>query len=266
METMDMKEHKTDGGTASRLDGFPSNHIERGLARITAVLDAMDLRIESPVFTVGGTNGKGSTCAMLEAILGAAGYHVGCYTSPHLLDVTERIRLQGRPVSSRDHVTAIERVEAARERTSLTYFELMTLAALEVFTSKKVDVLILEVGLGGRLDAVNAVDADCAILTNVALDHTELLGTTREQIGLEKAGIMRRQRPAVCGDPDPPQSVRRYARDAGADLRCVGESYSFQASEDMWHFAGAEGSHLALPYPALVGAHQLGNAAAAIAA
>ena len=240
--------------------------IELGLERVTRVKKALRLAPTFPVITVGGTNGKGSTCAMLETVLVAAGYRVGCYTSPHLLNYNERVRVGWRPASDADLCRAFAAVEAARNGTSLTYFEFGTLAALWHFSQAGIDVAVLEVGLGGRLDAVNAFDADCAVLTSVALDHMDYLGDTRDAIGFEKAGIFRAGRPAICADPDPPESVVRHATQVGADWQCIGRDFGFAAERGEWRYQGRHGKSLTLPYPALAGSYQLGNAAACIAA
>lgn len=240
--------------------------IELGLERVNLVKNALGLAPNFPVISVGGTNGKGSTCAMLEAVLDAAGYRVGCYTSPHLLSYNERVRVGRQQVSDADLCRAFAAVEAARNGTSLTYFEFGTLAALWHFAQAGIDVAVLEVGLGGRLDAVNAFDADCAVLTSVALDHMDYLGDTRDAIGFEKAGIFRTGRPAICADPDPPESVVRHAVQIGADLQRIGHDFGIAAERGQWRYQGRHRNAVALPYPALAGAYQLGNAAACIAA
>jgi dihydrofolate synthase/folylpolyglutamate synthase len=223
---------------------------------------------------VAGTNGKGSTCAMLEAIYRAAGYRVGRYASPHLLSFTERASIDGQPAAEGDLVERFAAVERARGDTTLTYFEFSTLAVLALFANSRLDVAVLEVGLGGRLDAVNIVDADCAIVTTVDLDHTELLGPTREQIGWEKAHIFRTGKPAVCADPDPPASLLDYARNCGARLRRLGVDFAVElpaiphGAARQWNYRSTQprGSRPALPWPALRGAHQLYNAAGVLAA
>ncbi len=240
--------------------------IELGLARVGRVARALwPSALPFRLLTVGGTNGKGSVCADLEAILLAAGYRVGLYTSPHLLHYNERVRLQGREVSDGALVEAFEAVESVRGETSLTYFEFGTLAAMWLFLQAQPDVVILEVGLGGRLDAVNVWDADCAVITSIDLDHTEYLGSTREAIGKEKAGIFRRGRPAVCGDPFPPDSLRRQAALTGADWYGIQEDFFVRPVGTGWAYSGARWQ-LVLPRPAMPGAFQTGNAACAIAA
>ena len=248
--------------------------IALGLERVREVAGRMGLGFPpssstepSPVVvTVGGTNGKGSTCAMLERILLEAGYRVGCYTSPHLLRYNERVRLQGEDADDATLAASFERVEAARGATPLTYFEFGTLAALSVFGQARVEAAVLEVGLGGRLDAVNIVDADCAIVASVDLDHQAWLGGDREAIGFEKAGIFRAGRPAIFGDLDPPARLVDHARSIGADLQVLGRDFHVEAHEGQWDFVGRRGARRALPMPALRGRWQLKNAASALAA
>jgi len=240
--------------------------IAMGLERTRQVAQALGLKPSFRVITVGGTNGKGSACAMLEAILHHAGYKVGCYTSPHLLHYNERVRIGCLEAGDTMLCSAFAAVDAARGATALTYFEFGTLAALWLFIEARVDVAILEVGLGGRLDAVNAFDADCALVMSVDLDHMEYLGDTREAIGFEKAGIFRADRPAICADAHPPQSLRRHAMQTGAQLQVIGEDFSYAADQAQWQFRGRHGNKSGLPYPALRGAYQLANASACIAA
>jgi dihydrofolate synthase/folylpolyglutamate synthase len=244
--------------------------IDLGLERVQAVAQRMGLRLSCPVITVAGTNGKGSTCVMLEAILREAGYRTGVYTSPHLVRFEERLRLDGAPVDAAKLVAACAEVERARaingHEISLTYFEFTTLAILWVMQAQALDVAILEVGLGGRLDAVNIMDADCAILTSIDVDHAAILGADREAIGFEKAGIMRTGRPVVVSDPLPPQSVLDRAREIGADLWRVGTDFNTQGDKQQWGWAGRGRRYAGLPYPALRGANQLVNAAGVLAA
>lgn len=230
-----------------------------------AVRRALGARQNAPVISVGGTNGKGSTCAMLERILLSAGYRVGLYTSPHLIDYNERVRIDGRPASDEVLCASFAKVEAARGGTSLTYFEFGTLAAWEAFTVAAVDAVILEVGLGGRLDAVNVFDADCAIVTSVDLDHMDYLGETREAIGFEKAGIFRPGRPAIIGEAQPPQSLLDHAASIGARLQIMGRDFGYMAEQGQWTFWSRRGRRGGLAYPALRGAIQLANASTAIA-
>ena len=220
----------------------------------------------APVFiTVGGTNGKGSTCAFLERILIEGGYRVGLYTSPHLLRYNERVRVQGEEVGDDVLAESFERVEKARGDTPLTYFEFATLGALAVFAEAKVDAAILEVGLGGRLDAVNIIDTDCAIVLTVDLDHQAFLGNDRDAIGFEKAGIFRAGRPAIFGDTDPPASLVKHAQAIGAGLQVLGRDFRHEAHDRQWDFIGRRGAKRALPIPALRGRWQLKNASAALA-
>ena len=246
------------------------NGIELGLDRIRVVAQRMDLRFTCPVITVAGTNGKGSTCAMLESILGQAGYKTGTFTSPHLVHFEERLRLNGEAVSATKLVAAFADVQRARGQNGseivLTYFEFTTLAILHLMAHAELDVAILEVGLGGRLDAVNLIDTDCAIITSIDLDHMELLGNDRESIGLEKAGIMRTGRPVVVSDPMPPQSVLDRALEVGADLWRVGQDFNVSGDKQQWGWAGRGRRYSGLAYPALRGANQLVNASGVLAA
>ena len=240
--------------------------IEMGLDRVRAVADRLQISPNCPVITVAGTNGKGSACAMLEAILSDAGFRTGCYTSPHILRYTERIRIGREEADPAGVADALARVEAARGDTALTYFEFSTLAAMLVFADLGAEVVILEVGLGGRLDAVNAFDADCSMVMTVDMDHMDYLGDTREAIGYEKAGIYRRGRPAICADPDPPSTLLEHANAIGARLLRVGVDFGYSAEPTQWRYWGPRGSRHGLPYPALRGAFQLGNASACMAA
>jgi dihydrofolate synthase/folylpolyglutamate synthase len=237
-----------------------------GLERVGAVQRRLGLEPAFPVITVGGTNGKGSACMMLEAMLRAGGYATGCYTSPHLLRYNERVRIAGREADDEALAAAFAAVDAAREGVTLTYFEFGTLAAMWLFLQAGVDCAILEVGLGGRLDAVNVFDADCALVMSVAFDHMDYLGTTREEIGYEKAGIFRAGRPAICADPDPPQSLRRHAAEIGAPLLVRGVDFGFDAERTQWRYRGPHGARHGLPYPVLRGTHQLANASACLTA
>jgi dihydrofolate synthase/folylpolyglutamate synthase len=240
--------------------------IDMGLERVAQVKQRLGIRFDCPVIIVGGTNGKGSTCAMLESILLQAGYRVGLYTSPHLLDFNERARINGEPASDDMLVENFAAVEQQRADISLTYFEFTTLAILRLFAAANLDVVILEVGLGGRLDAVNVIDADVAIVTSVDIDHTEYLGDTREQIGFEKAGIFRAGCAAICGDPVPPQSLVEHAQAIGADLWLFGRDFNYSGDKQQWNFGGRAQRRNSLGYPSLRGANQLLNASAALAA
>jgi dihydrofolate synthase/folylpolyglutamate synthase len=248
------------------LESLHRKPIELGLERIRAVAERLELRLPFVKITVGGTNGKGSTCAMLEAILLAAGYRVGMYTSPHLIDFNERIRVDGENADDASIIGQFERIENGRGEISLSYFEYTTLAALMLFEQRGLEVAVLEVGLGGRLDAINMVDADCAIVTSVDLDHTEWLGDTREKIGYEKAHIFRPGRPAICADPVPPQSLVDYAQGIGADLWRFGKDFNYSGDRQQWAYGGRARRRAGLAYPALRGANQLLNASAALAA
>jgi dihydrofolate synthase/folylpolyglutamate synthase len=248
------------------LEGRHPQSIELGLDRVRRVADALALAPRFPVVTVGGTNGKGSTCAYLEAILRAAGHRTGLYTSPHLRRYNERVRIAGNEAGDAALIGAFEAVEAARGDVSLTYFEFGTLAAMAQFVSAGVEVAILEVGLGGRLDAVNLWDADAAIVTGVDLDHQDYLGDTREAIGYEKAGIFRAGRPAICADPDPPERLVAHARAIGADLLRLGPDFAIERHDGRWNWRGRDRAWTDLPLPAMRGAYQLRNAAGALAA
>ena len=236
--------------------------IALGLERVSQVLARMQVRLQPPVFTIGGTNGKGSTCAMLESILRAAGHRTGLYTSPHLLDYNERVRIAGSPASDDELCAGFEAVDAARDGVPLTYFEFGTLAAFRVFQNNRIEAAILEVGLGGRLDAVNALDADCAILTSVGIDHVDYLGADRESIGREKAGIFRAYRPAVIAEPDPPHAVLG----AVGNKLFLGRDFGFQMQGQQWSYWGPRGKRSGLAHPALRGGIQLRNAAAVLCA
>ncbi len=241
--------------------------IELGLDRVRAVWERMGAPAPARrVITVGGTNGKGSTVALLESMLSAAGQRVGCYTSPHLLHYRERVRIGGADASDEALVASFERIEAARGEIPLTYFEFGTLAALDLFARAALDVAVLEVGLGGRLDAVNIIDADVAIITTVDLDHMDWLGPDRDSIGVEKAGIARAGRPAIVGEAEPPQGLLDALARAGAKLERVGEAYAFERTGDGWRWRHVDGMALALPDPVLAAPVQYANAAAAIAA
>ena len=248
--------------------------IDMGLDRVRAVADRMGLAFDCPIITVAGTNGKGSSCAMLEAILLAAGYRTGLYTSPHLVHFEERCRVRGEIVNAADLVACFARVEWARglnaDEISLSYFEFTTLAILQLLADSKLDVVVLEVGLGGRLDAVNILDADCALITSIDLDHMALLGHDRESIGFEKAGIMRAGRPVVVSDPMPPQSILDHATAIGADLWRLGHEFNFSGDKQQWGWAASSVKggrrYAGLAYPALRGANQLVNASGVLAA
>jgi dihydrofolate synthase/folylpolyglutamate synthase len=242
-----------------------------GLDRVAQVCERLDLRLDFPVITVGGTNGKGSVCAYLEAVLTAANYRVGCYTSPHLLHYNERVRIEGRAAADAELCAALDAVESARGEgpqapVPLTYFEQGTLAAMWLFQRAGLDAVVLEVGLGGRLDAVNIWDADCAVVTSVDLDHQQFLGETREAIGFEKAGIFRAGRPAICGDTNPPASLLAHAAEIGAQLLQVGDDIRIEVADDGWTCRIGDSVFSALPRLVMPGRHQYANAACAVAA
>lgn len=240
--------------------------IALGLERLREVLARMEVVLACPVLTVGGTNGKGSVSAMLDSILRTAGYRVGLYTSPHLLRYSERVRLVGREAGDAALCEAFAAVESARAQVPLTYFEFGTLAAAWLFARERLDAVVLEVGLGGRLDAVNAFDADCAVITSVAVDHAEYLGDTREAIGREKAGIFRPGKPAVVIDPDPPASLLTEAQRIGSQLMLLGRDFGYAEQAAQWSYWGPAGRRSGLAPPALRGAVQVRNAAGALAA
>jgi len=252
------------------IEGLHPRGIDLGLERIRRV--AMDMNfagLSCPVVTVAGTNGKGSTVAMLEAVLAAAGHRVASYTSPHLLRYNERVRIAGREADDETLCAAFDRVDRARGPRTLTYFEFGTLGALDVFARAAPDVAVLEVGMGGRLDAVNIIDPDVAIITAIGLDHREWLGSDREAIGREKAGILRAGRPAVCSDPDPPQSLMDAARSLDAPLHRLGLDFRWvrgDSGDGLWSWQGPRRAYPALPRPALAGRFQLDNAAGVVMA
>jgi dihydrofolate synthase/folylpolyglutamate synthase len=241
-------------------------HIDMGLDRVRTVKERMGLRFDCPVIMVAGTNGKGSTCAMLESILLRAGYRVGLYIKPHFLDFNERARINGENAGDAALVEAFDVVESQRGEVDLTYFEFTTLAIMQLLSKSAIDVAILEVGLGGRLDAVNVVDADVSIVTSIDIDHKDYLGETREEIGFEKAGIFRPGKPAICSDPVPPQSLLKHAEEIGADLWLLARDFNYQGDKQQWSYGGRTQRRNSLAYPALRGANQLLNASAALAA
>lgn len=253
------------------LERLHPKNIEMGLERVNRIRVELGLKPSFPVITVGGTNGKGSTCAMMEAVLSRAGYRVGCYTSPHLLLYNERVRISRQEASDEELCRAFHIVDSARVRLgiSLTYFEFGTLAAMQLFNQAGVDIAILEVGLGGRLDAVNIFDADCAVLTSIDFDHMDYLGDTREKIGFEKAGIFRSGKAAICSESNVPETIRHHARAIGARFMHIGEDFGYSgnaADITQWNYWGAGGMRYSLPHPALRGSCQLNNASACLAA
>lgn len=236
--------------------------IDLGLDRVKGVLRRLQPHLRKPfTITVGGTNGKGSCVAYLDSMLRAQGYRVGAYTSPHLLRYNERICIDGRPVDDAAICRSFGRIDEARDDTSLSFFEFGTLAALDIFAQADLDLQILEVGLGGRLDAVNVVDADAVLLASIDIDHQDWLGATREAIGYEKAGVLRPYRPAVVSDPAPPASLLEHARALPADLARFGRDFRYETHESGWNWNGRRGRYRDLPRPALSGEHQYRNAA-----
>ena len=248
------------------IESIHPSTIDLTLERIKIVIERLNLDISFPILTVGGTNGKGSTCSILESIYREAGYKVACYTSPHFLNFNERIKIQALAVSDEVICEAFSRIESAREDVTLTYFEYGTIAAMIIFSEAHVDVAILEVGLGGRLDAVNVFDADCAIVTTVDLDHMDYLGHTREAIGFEKAGIYRTEKTSICGDFDPPQSLIKHAELIHADLKIIGKDFGYEAHHDSFDFLIDSTFVMNLPLPKLQGDFQLANATNALMA
>ncbi len=250
----------------ARCERLHPSEVELGLTRVRAVKERLGIAFDVPVITVAGTNGKGSTCAMLEAIGLAAGYRVGLYSKPHLVHFEERCRINGQMARGDALVPHFEAVEQARGDISLTYFEFTLLAIARLLSHTELDLVILEVGLGGRLDAVNVFDTDCAVITSIAIDHVEYLGDDRESIGREKAAIMRRAKPGVVSDPLPPQSVIDAAAVIGADLWRVGVDFRHSGDRTQWNWAGRQQRFSGLAYPALRGANQLVNASGVLAA
>ncbi|WP_174874526.1 bifunctional tetrahydrofolate synthase/dihydrofolate synthase [Vogesella oryzae] len=239
--------------------------IDMGLTRVAKVRDAMQLQPAFPLVIVGGTNGKGSVCAMLSTMLNRAGFKVGTYTSPHILRYNERVAIDMQPLPDADIVAGFAAVEAARGDTSLTYFEYGTLAAMHAFLQQHVDVAVLEVGLGGRLDAINVFEPTVSVVVSVDLDHQAYLGDTRELVGFEKAGIYRPGKAAICADPNPPQSLLQHAANIGADLKLLGRDFGISRMENQWSFHMGDVHKHALPIPALRGEYQMVNAATALA-
>ena len=250
----------------ARCERLHPKEIDMTLSRVMKVKERLGLSFSAPVITVAGTNGKGSTCAMLETIALQAGYRVGLYIKPHLVHFEERCRINGVSATAEALLPHFEAVERARGDVALTYFEFTTLAIARALSSAELDLVILEVGLGGRLDAVNAIDTDCALITSIDVDHVEYLGSDRESIGREKAGIMRTGKPVVVSDPVPPHSVIDRAQEIGADLWLFGRDFNYAGDKQQWSWAGRNKRFNALAYPALRGANQLLNASGALAA
>ncbi|PTU64943.1 MULTISPECIES: bifunctional tetrahydrofolate synthase/dihydrofolate synthase [Chromobacterium] len=260
-----MTGHKTLAEWLSWQESLHATAIDMGLARVERVRAAMKLQPSCPVVMVAGTNGKGSVCAMLSAMLHCAGFKVGTYTSPHILRYNERIAIDLAPASDERIVASFEAIDAARGDTSLTYFEFGTLAAVHSFVAEKVDVIVLEVGLGGRLDAVNIFEPDVSVVVSVDIDHQAILGDNREDIGFEKAGVYRAGKPALCADPNPPARLIEHARAIGADLKLYGPDFGYQRMDNQWSFHMGDAHRHALPLPALRGGYQMVNASAALA-
>ncbi len=261
-----LPEPRTLADWLARCERLHPKEMDLTLERVLQVKERLALSFKVPVFTVAGTNGKGSTCAMLESVALQAGYRVGLYIKPHLVHFEERCRINGHSVAADELLPHFEAVEAARGDLSLTYFEFTTLAIARLMSLDPLDMVILEVGLGGRLDAVNAIDTDCAIITSIDIDHTEYLGSTREAIGFEKAGIMRAGKPAIVSDPVPPQSLVEHAQRIGADLWLCGRDFNCSGDKQQWSWAGRNKRFNGMAYPALRGANQLLNAAGVLAA
>lgn len=242
------------------------SEIELGLDRVSRVLARLELtHPDFIIVTVAGTNGKGSSVAMLQSILLECGLRVGAYTSPHLLRYNERIQVNGKPVDDESLCQSFERIDQTRGDISLTYFEFGTLAAIDILQRSDVEIAILEVGLGGRLDAVNVLDADVALITSIAVDHENWLGKDRESIAREKAGILRPGQPAVCSDANVPQTLVEYANELGAQLYLLGRDFEGRIIKDHWHWQGVSGQLFQLPKPALPGEFQVNNAAGVLA-
>ena len=251
------------------IESLHHRSIDLSLDRVSSVWHALMLELGqsvlAPVITVGGTNGKGSTVHMLHSIFVQAGYRVGLYTSPHLVSFTERIKVNHDQVTASELCEIFALVENARQDTSLTYFEFATLAALCFFSKRSLDVVILEVGLGGRLDATNIIDSACSVITSIGIDHAQFLGKTREDIGCEKAGIMRQNQPVVIMEQDPPSSLLNYAKKVGARPFFLGQDFSTRRHQRQWDYHGIQTNRYALDFPALRGAVQVDNAAGALA-
>ena len=252
-------------GWLAHCEHLHAKAIDMTLDRVAEIAQRLGLSFAMPVIVVAGTNGKGSSCAMLEAVALAAGYRVGLYIKPHLVHFEERCRINGEMASAESLLPHFAAVEAARGGVTLTWFEFTTLAIMRALAQAPLDLVILEVGMGGRLDAVNVVDADCALITSIALDHTEFLGDNREAIGREKAGIMRAGRPVVVSDPQPPASLQAHADALGAELWQLGRDFNCQGDKQQWAWRGRSQRFNGLAYPALRGANQLLNAAGVLA-
>jgi dihydrofolate synthase/folylpolyglutamate synthase len=253
-------------GWLARCERLHPKEIDMALDRVMQVKQRLGIAFDAPVIVVAGTNGKGSTCTMLETIALQAGYRVGLYIKPHLVHFEERCRVNGESVAADALLPHFAAVEEARGDVPLTWFEFTTLAIVRCLSQAPLELVILEVGLGGRLDAVNAFDGDCAVITSIDIDHVDYLGPDRETIGREKAGIMRTGRPVIVSDPLPPASVIDRAREIGSDLWLIGRDFNYAGDKQQWSWAGRSKRFNGLAYPALRGANQLLNASGALAA
>ncbi len=246
---------------------FHPRLIDLGLDRAAQVLTRLHPNYNKPLtIIVGGTNGKGSCVAFLEAIYTAQGYKVGTYTSPHIINYNERIKINGIPVSNTEICAAFSRIDAVRENVSLSYFEFGTLAAIDIFSQANLDIQLLEVGLGGRLDAVNIINADVSVISSICIDHVDWLGGTRDTIGFEKAGIFRNNVPAIIGDPSPPASLNKVAVEKHTRLSCVNKDFAYVINDNDWDWHSSTQEYLQLPLPTLKGQHQFNNAATVLMA
>jgi len=266
-----MRERGSSAGSDSladwltRIESWSPSEIVLGLERVREVLGRLQPRLPQTVLTIGGTNGKGSSVELAQSLCASAGYVTGAYTSPHISDYNERIRVNGEAVDDATIVAAFEIVDRARGDVPLTYFEFGTLAALQVFAARAVDVAVLEVGMGGRLDAVNAIEPTASLITNVSMDHMAWLGNDVEAIGTEKAGILRPGKPGIFASPEVPESVRRVAAELGADLRVAGKDFGAERDGDGWRWWGRGHRLDGLVAPALPGPAQYANAAGVLA-
>lgn len=251
----------------SFIEHLHSKSIDMGLERMNQMIRKMNIKFDIPVFTVGGTNGKGSICSYLEHILEAQGYKVGVHTSPHLLRFNERAKINGKYVEDEEFIKYFEAVEKARGELTLSYFEYTLLAILKLFQEKDLDAVILEIGLGGRLDAVNTVEPTVSIIASIGIDHTAFLGNTREEIAWDKAHIYRPNKPAICGDKNPPDTLISYAEDIGARLEVNGKDFEgIKTGAHSWNYSGPNWKLIDLPLPSMKGVYQINNASAALAA
>ncbi len=262
-----MKQKKPLKGWLLELETKHSKKIDLGLSRVRKVYDRLKLdKVSATIITVAGTNGKGSTVSIRSSICQQAGYKVGEFTSPHLINYNERIKIDDKEVVDEEIVSAFELIEQNLNKTTLSYFEYSTLAAAIIFKKNKVDVSIFEVGLGGRLDSVNVIDTDCALITTVDIDHTSWLGNTKESIGFEKAGIFRPNKPAIFGDIDCPSSIRKHAKSINSELILLDQQYQFEINKKGFNYQYLDIQYTELPKPNIRGDWQYKNAATAITA